>query len=292
MYTEQYQLTCFKLPVYLFQEHVATKLAKYEIAQGDMVLQKECLGVGGYGAVYKAHWLSKGTEVAAKICTGAYNIDMTDANIMRQLGEHPHIVSFCGYIYRSVDTIIVMQLVKNGSLYDHLHSKGNKPSLQQSLSWAKQITYAMSFLHSKEIAHLDLKSSNVLLSDSMEALICDFGTSRKLEQTTVSHEAGTRRWMAPEIARRGVLNKACDVYSFAMVLWELVEHRIPFFEIKEEMQVSMKAMKGVRPSIGKTWPEYLAELVQVCWDDNPQKRPKFVDITQSLNSKQVIISPP
>ena len=277
---------------YFLQEHVATKLAKYEIAEDDMLLG-ERLGAGGYGAVYKGFWLSKGTEVAAKKCTGIYNVDMTDANIMRQLGEHPHIVSFCGYIYRSFDTMIIMQLVKNGSLYDHLHKKGNKPSLQQSLTWAKQISYAMSFLHSKEIAHLDLKSSNVLLSDGMEALICDFGTSRKLEKTTnLSEEAGTRRWMAPEIARGALLNRACDVYSFAMVLWELVEHRIPFFEEKEEMQVSIKAMNGERPSIGKTWPEYLADLVQVCWDDNPQKRPTFMDITQSLNSKQVIISPP
>lgn len=277
---------------YFLQEQVATKLAKYEIAEADMLLG-ERLGAGGYGAVFKGFWLSKGTEVAVKKCTGVYHVDMTDANIMRQLGEHPHIVSFCGYIYRSFDTMIIMQLVKNGSLYDYLHKKENKPSLQQSLTWAKQISYAMSFLHSKEIAHLDLKSSNVLLSDGMEALICDFGTSRKLEQTTnLSEEAGTRRWMAPEIARGAQLNKKCDVYSFAMVLWELVEHQIPFFEEIEEMQVSMKAMRGVRPSIGKTWPEYLADLVQVCWDNDPQKRPKFTDIIQSLNSKEVIISPP
>ena len=277
---------------YFLQEHVATKLAKYEIAEDDMLLG-ERLGVGGYGAVYKGFWLSKGAEVAAKKCTGVDKVDMTDANIMHQLGEHPHIVSFCGYIKMSTGTIsIIMQFVKNGSLYDHLHEKGNKPSLQQSLTWAKQISYAISSLHSKDIAHLDLKSSNVLLSDSMEALICDFGTSRKVEQTTkLSDETGTRRWMAPEITK-GSLNKACDVYSFAMVLWELVEHRIPFFEEKEGIQVSIKAMKGERPSIGKTWPEYLAELVQVCWDDNPQKRPKFTDIIQSLNSKQVIISPP
>lgn len=251
------------------------------------------LGAGGYGAVYKGFWLSKGSEVAAKKCVGAYNVDMTDANIMRQLGDHPHIVTFFGYIYRTNDTMIIMQLVRNGSLYDYLHKKDNKPSLQQSLSWAKQISYAVSFLHSKEIAHLDLKSSNVLLSDTMEALICDFGTSRKLEQTTnVSDETGTRRWMAPEIARGGLLNKGCDIYSFAMVLWELVEHRIPFFEIEDEIQVSFSVIRGVRPSISKTWPDYLAELVQACWDDSPQKRPKFLDIIQSLNSKQLIISPP
>lgn len=251
------------------------------------------LGSGTYGSVYKSVWVSKGAAVAAKVCIGAYSVDMTDANIMRQLGEHPHIVSFCGYIYRRGDTIIVMQLVKNGSLYDHLHKKGNKPSLQQSLSWAKHISYAMSFLHSKEIAHLDLKSSNVLLSDSMEALICDFGTSRKLEQTTnVSSEAGTRRWMAPEIAKGEQLNKSCDIYSFAMVLWELVEHRIPFFEVEDEMQVVFKAVKGERPSVSKAWPEYLADLVQACWNADQQKRPKFLDITQSLNSKKVIISSP
>ena len=248
------------------------------------------LGKGGYGNVYEGFWISRGMDVALK--KGSYYTDVSDANIMRQLGDHPHIVAFYGYIYgRSSITTTVMQLVRNGSLYDHLHKQENKPSLQQSLSWAKQISYAMQFLHSKDIAHLDLKSSNVLLSDSMEVLICDFGTSRKIEQTTnISDEAGTRRWMAPEITRGKQLSKACDVYSFAIVLWELVEHRIPFFEEKEEIQVSIKAMNGERPPIGKAWPDYLVDLVQACWDGNPQNRPKFDDITQSLNSKKLKIS--
>lgn len=240
--------------------------------------------------MYTGLWLSKGMEVALKKCP--YDPGMSDANIMRQLGEHPHIVSFCGYVYsRSGYTTTVMQLVRNGSLYDHLYKKDNKPSLQQSLSWAKQISYAMQFLHSKDFAHRDLKSPNVLLSDGMEALICDFGVSRKLDKTTqTEREVGTRRWMAPEIARGEQFNKKCDVYSFGMVLWELVEHRIPFFEL-EDMPALMSAIRGNRPSLSKVWPEYLSDLAQACWDPNPQKRPKFENIIQSLNSKELIISP-
>ena len=76
-----------------------------------------------------------------------------------------------------------------------------KPTEQQSLTWAKQIAYGMAFMHRLDYVHHDLKSSNVLFSDDMVAQVSDFGTAHFLKGTTLaSKTAGTHRWMAPEVA--------------------------------------------------------------------------------------------
>ena len=182
----------------LTQENIAPrKSISYEIDLADLEFV-DLLGTGGFGTVFRGKWKSKGFDVALK----KVNItpDASDAKIMSELGEHPNIISFYGFAYRYPETIIVTALAKKGSLYDYLHVRKEKPTQQQSLTWALQIAYGMAFMHRLDYVHRDLKSSNVLFSDKMVAQVCDFGTARFLKGTTfASKVAGTPRWMAPEV---------------------------------------------------------------------------------------------
>ena len=204
---------------------------------------------------------------------------------MAILGEHPNIVSFYGFAHNHPETTIVTALAKNGSLYNYLHTEGKKPTVQQSVKWARHIAYGMAHMHKLELVHRDLKSSNVLFTNDMEAQICDFGTSRPMENTTYASKAkGTWRWMAPEVANEDAISKMCDVFSFSMVVWELMEHKVPFHDSKD-LRASMRIVSGERPPLLSIWPDFLANLVEAGWSQNPHHRPSFTDIVTSLENE-------
>ena len=242
------------------------------------------LGTGGFGAVFRGKWKSKGLNVALKKVN--ITADESDAKVMRELGEHPNIISFYGFARNYPETIIVTALAKKGSLYDYLHIRKEKPTQQQSLTWALQIAYGMAFMHRLDYVHRDLKSSNILFSNSMIAQVSDFGTARFLKKTTLaSKTAGTLRWMAPEVANDDAINKQCDVFSFALVVWELIEHNIPFPEARTDVKASFSIISGERPPISASWPDYLSSLTQACWAPAPNDRPTFSDIVTSLENE-------
>jgi len=273
----------YDTPIFTLQDMPSSpNQMEFQIELSDLVF-RAFLGEGGSGAVFRGKWRSKDLDVALKKC----NVppESSDASILSQLGEHPNIVTFYGFSYDYPQTIIVMELAGNGSLYDYLHKKNMKPSPEQSVKWAKQIAYGMAYLHRHDIVHRDLKSHNVLLSGDMEPLLCDFGLARTMKKTTKASSVGTYEWMAPEVAFGGDVNQKCDTYSFAMVLWELMEHQVPFGDAPNGLVAAVMAKEGQRPPIGDHWPKFLVKLVQDCWAKSPYDRPAFEVIIRAINTK-------
>ena len=250
----------------------------------------DLLGEGGNGYVFSGVWKSKNMRVALKKVK--ISSKCCDTSIMATLGEHPNIISFYGFAVDFPEKIIVTALAENGSLYDYLHKKGKTPTLEQSLTWAKHVAYGMAYMHRLELVHRDLKSSNVLFMEDMTAQICDFGTSRTMANTTVpSKAAGTYRWMAPEVAKKDVTNKSCDIFSYSIVVWELIEHKLPFHECPTDVMASMCIINNERPPItSPAWPQFLVDLVEVGWSANPRERPTSFDILTSLKNKVFFMS--
>ena len=151
------------------------------------------------------------------------------------------------------------------------------------------IAMGMYFLHQRDIVHRDLKSRTVLLGHRM-AKICSFSSARYLEQTTTqSGQMGTPRWMAPEILkdRNARINKKCDIYSYAMVMYELVQLKIPFHE-DNYTKVVLKTVQGKRPTLPESeseCPSFLRRLIVASWSADPNERPSFSDIIVALDIK-------
>ncbi len=156
----------------------------------------------------------------------------------------------------------------------------------------------MSVLSLCVLMYLILLNSNSLLIHSSDVgfaldgtlKVMDFGLSTIVpdscpesdEVYNLSGETGSLRYMAPEVAKREMYNNKADVYSFGVILWELVAFTKPFDRMSRDEFYDRVVHGGLRPEIGKKFPQDLARLIQSCWDINPQVRPSFHSIYLEL----------
>ncbi|WVZ25374.1 hypothetical protein V8G54_003918 [Vigna mungo] len=186
--------------------------------------------------------------------------------------------------------MIITELFEGCSLHKYLESiYPNALSLEQSISFALDISQAMEYLHANGIIHRDLKPGNLLVpKDKMQILLTNFETAREEISGEMTSEAGTYRYMAPELFSKDPLSKGAkkcydhkvDVHSFAMVLWAIVKNQIPF-KGRSDLLAAYATAKKMRPSL-EGFPEVLLPLLQSCWEEDPKLRPEFSEITQIL----------
>ncbi|GLU22324.1 hypothetical protein SLE2022_384110 [Rubroshorea leprosula] len=193
------------------------------------------IGEGGFGKVYLGT-LNDGSHVAVKVLSSSskqgYKEFQAEAQLL-MIVHHKNLVSLVGYCDKDDNKALVYEYMANGNLRQHL-SNGNA----NILSWIERLQIAidaaqgLEYLHNgckPPIVHRDLKTSNILLNENMEAKIADFGLSRAFSTESASHistcPAGTLGYLDPEFHSLGVVNKKSDVYSFGIILLELVSGR-------------------------------------------------------------------
>ncbi|KAL0721672.1 hypothetical protein Bca4012_036271 [Brassica carinata] len=203
--------------------------------------------------------------------------------------QHENIVQFIGACIKP-KLMIVTELMEGNTLHKFLLSiRPNPLDLKLSISFALDIARGMEFLHANVIIHRDLKPSNMLLTkDQKHVKLADFGLAREETKGFMTCEAGTYRWMAPEIfshealqvGEKKLYDHKVDVYSFAIVFWELLTNKIPF-KGKNNIFVAYAASKNQRPSLDNL-PPGVSCLLEACWAADPKARPEFKEITVSL----------
>ncbi|XVE49073.1 hypothetical protein DITRI_Ditri01bG0052800 [Diplodiscus trichospermus] len=209
--------------------------------------QANLLGQGGFGFVHKGV-LPKGKEVAVKsLKTGSGQGErefQAEVEIISRV-HHRHLVSLVGYSVAGDKKMLVYEFVPNKTLEFHLHEKGlptlDWPTrLKIALGAAKGLAYLHEDCH-PSIIHRDIKSANILLDFSFEAKVADFGLA-KLTQDNNTHVStrvmGTFGYLAPEYASSGKLTDKSDVFSFGVVLLELITGRRPL-DLNSDMDESL-----------------------------------------------------
>ena len=207
-----------------------------------------------------------------------------EVKIHNALPPHPHTIRLFGVAHSNDGfSINICMELADKSLYNYLHDEKKRPSLEKGTKWAKQIAMGMDHLHQNGLAHLDLKSPNVLLFEREDILkLCDFGEARILEGTvTMTGLTGTCRWMAPEFNdKKHRINQRCDVFSYGMILFEIFAHQIPFFNIENAPNVLPLIQNGDRPPIPPKFPTHIKDFIESCWKHNPHDRPTSEKILQ------------
>ncbi|XP_028111072.1 serine/threonine/tyrosine-protein kinase HT1-like [Camellia sinensis] len=203
--------------------------------------------------------------------------------------HHPNIISFVAACKKAPVFCIITEYLAGGSLRKYLHQQEPYSlPLNLVLKLALDIAHGMQYLHSQGILHRDLKSENLLLGEDMCVKVADFGISCLESQCgSAKGFTGTYRWMAPEMIKEKHHTKKVDVYSFGIVLWELLTALTPFDNMTPEQAAFAVCQKNARPPLPSTCPVAFKSLINQCWSRNPNKRPHFEKIVNILESYAV-----
>ncbi|XP_014493068.1 serine/threonine-protein kinase HT1-like isoform X1 [Vigna radiata var. radiata] len=264
------------------------------------------IGEGAHAKVYEGKY--KNQNVAVKIINKGETpeqISRREARFGREIAmlsrvQHKNLVKFIGACKEPV-MVIVTELLLGGTLRKYLWGiRPNCLDMRVAVAFALDIARAMECLHSHGIIHRDLKPDNLILTEDHKTVkLADFGLAREESLAEMmTAETGTYRWMAPELYSTVTLrqgekkhyNHKVDVYSFAIVLWELIHNRLPFEGMSNLQAAYAAAFKNTRPS-AEDLPDELALIVTSCWKEEPNDRPNFSQIIQMLLRYLITISP-
>uniref|UniRef100_A0A1B6E331 Mitogen-activated protein kinase kinase kinase dlk-1 n=1 Tax=Clastoptera arizonana TaxID=38151 RepID=A0A1B6E331_9HEMI len=254
----------------------------------EMISDLQWLGSGAQGAVFSGKL--KNEVVAVKKVREQKE---TDIRHLRKL-NHPNIVQFRGVCTQAPCYCIIMEFCPYGPLYNLLKD-GEEIPPQRLVTWAKQIAAGMQYLHSNKIIHRDLKSPNVLIGRKEVVKISDFGTSRQWNDVSTKMSfAGTVAWMAPEIIRNEPCSEKVDIWSYGVVLWELLTCETPYKDVDSSAIIWGVGSNSLHLPIPSSCPDGFRLLVKQCWSAKPRNRPSFKHILIHLDiaSAEVLSSSP
>ncbi|KAL7374419.1 hypothetical protein ABVT39_000307 [Epinephelus coioides] len=259
---------------------------------------EEVIGVGGFGKVYRGTWRGRLVAVKAARQDPDEDISVTAQNVRQEarlfaMLNHPNIIALKGVCLQEPNLCLIMEYASGGALSRALAGRRIPPHVL--VNWAVQIAKGMLYLHSEAIVpviHRDLKSNNILLAqpienECMEGLtlkITDFGLAREWHKTTKMSTAGTYAWMAPEVIKSSTFSKGSDVWSYGVLLWELLTGEAPYKGIDGLAVAYGVAVNKLTLPIPSTCPEPFAQLMSECWDQDPHRRPNFSSILAQLTA--------
>ena len=265
----------------------------------DEIKKERPIGKGGMGELYLGEW--QGKQVAMKKIKLNYiknnqlsNKFIKEINIIASM-RHPNIVLFMGVTIDNNTYYMITEYLPPGSLHEYLHlSKKNKKQPltdKQKIKIAFQIAIAVQYIHSRQILHCDLKSANVLIDNNFNIKLIDFGLSNYMNEPPKGY-IGTPRWMAPEILKGGQYTVSSDIFSYGMILMELITEKVPYYDvfnyevpkekIKKYVCYQINQNKPILP-VSKTGNKVLRYIASKCLEAKPENRLSMEKVIKYLS---------
>uniref|UniRef100_A0A3P9MJ87 RAF proto-oncogene serine/threonine-protein kinase n=1 Tax=Oryzias latipes TaxID=8090 RepID=A0A3P9MJ87_ORYLA len=269
----------------------------WEIEASEVYLHSR-IGSGSFGTVYKGKWHG---DVAVKILKVTdptpeqFQAFRNEVAVLRKT-RHVNILLFMGYMTKD-NLAIVTQWCEGSSLYKHIHVLETNFKMIQLIDIARQTAQGMDYLHAKNIIHRDMKSNNIFLHEGLTVKIGDFGLATVKARWSGSHQveqpSGSILWMAPEVIRMEDNNPysfQSDVYSYGIVLFELMTGELPYSQIANRDQIIFMVGRGcLSPDLSKLYkncPKAMKRLVADCIKKSKDERPLFPQILSSIELLQ------
>ncbi|KAJ0976415.1 hypothetical protein J5N97_018380 [Dioscorea zingiberensis] len=258
----------------------------YEILWEDLTIGEQ-IGQGSCGTVYHALWY--GSDVAVKVFSKQEYSDEVifsfrqEVSLMKRL-RHPNILLFMGAVTSPQRLCIVTEFLPRGSLFRLLQRNTTRLDWRRRIHMALDIARGMNYLHhcNPPIIHRDLKSSNLLVDKNWTVKVGDFGLSRLKHETylTTKTGKGTPQWMAPEVLRNEPSDEKSDVYSYGVILWELVTEKIPWDSLNSMQVIGAVGFMNQRLELPKDLDPQWVSIIESCWHSDPSCRPSFQELLE------------
>ncbi len=278
--------------------HVPGRLGRFEL--------KQKLGAGSFGAVYLAHDSRLGRDIALKVPHSSQSADsnrrfVTEARAAAKL-KHPGIITVFDSDNVDGSLYIACEYISGGDMARIL--KERRTSLKQLVTWLRDAARALAYAHEQGVIHRDVKPSNLLVSESKQVYVTDFGLARRVEDnsslTADGSVLGTPAYMAPEQAagKTTAVGPASDQYSVGVMLYEILTGRVPFRgNIPQILQKVVRDLPQRPKELNPDVPEDLEAICLKSLAKNPAQRYRDLnaladDLDCWLRGKPITLLPP
>ena len=237
------------------------------------------LGAGQFAEVWMGVWNGT-TEVAVKTLkpgTMGASEFLEEAALMKKF-RHQNLVQLYAVCTKEEPIYIITELMKHGSLLEYLRFDGRSLKLPQLIDMGAQVASGMAYLEEYNYIHRDLAARNVLVGEHLICKVADFGLARVIDEDIYEARTGAKfavKWTALEAALYGRFSIKSDVWSFGILLYELITYgRFPYPGMNNT-QVLEALQTGYRMPCPMGCPEQLYEIMRDCWRDDAASRPTF-----------------
>ena len=244
------------------------------------------LGAGEFGEVWEGLW-NNTTSVAVKTLkpgTVSPQEFLQEAALMKKF-RHPKLIQLYAVCTKEEPIYIITELMKHGSLLEYLRGEGRSLKLPQLIDVCTQVAYGMAYLEEQDYIHRDLAARNVLVGDHMICKVADFGLARVIDEDIREAHTGAKfpiKWTAPEAAMYSKFIIKSDVWSFGIVIYEVVTYgRFPYPGMTSA-QVLEALQQGYRMPRPMGCPDKLYDIMLDCWREEPANRPSFETLQWQL----------
>uniref|UniRef100_G3U210 Ephrin type-B receptor 1 n=1 Tax=Loxodonta africana TaxID=9785 RepID=G3U210_LOXAF len=258
---------------------------------------EEVIGAGEFGEVYKGRLKLPGKReiyVAIKTLKAGYSEKqrrdfLSEASIMGQF-DHPNIIRLEGVVTKSRPVMIITEFMENGALDSFLRQNDGQFTVIQLVGMLRGIAAGMKYLAEMNYVHRDLAARNILVNSNLVCKVSDFGLSRYLQDDTsdptYTSSLGGKipvRWTAPEAIAYRKFTSASDVWSYGIVMWEVMSFgERPYWDMSNQ-DVINAIEQDYRLPPPMDCPAALHQLMLDCWQKDRNSRPRFAEIVNTLD---------